>query len=99
MLQPAGTPDWLKEQLESTSASWPQDDFGAVQRPPATPGGPPEWRIKCYDCPGMLYKPGPGHTLDNFIVHLRNRNHRNNVSKRIMEAESVSADVTAADGA
>lgn len=33
----------------------------------------------------QLYKPGPGQTLENFVVHLRNRNHRNNVHKRVME--------------
>lgn len=53
-MQPAGAPEWLKDQLEATAAAWPQDDFAGVQRPPATPDGPPEWRIKCYDCPGMV---------------------------------------------
>jgi hypothetical protein len=32
----------------------------------------------------QIYKPGPGETLDNFVVHLKNRNHRFNVNKRLM---------------
>jgi hypothetical protein len=27
----------------------------------------------------QLYTPGPGESLDNFLIHLRNRLHRNNV--------------------
>jgi len=107
--QQSSTPDWLKEQLETTLNAWPGDNFGVIQRPPqagAVPGAPPEWRIKCYDCPGMvclnivliasvtyrvslplqLYRPGPGQTLENLVVHLRHRYHRNNVSKRVWEA-------------
>ena len=28
-------------------------------------------RIKCLDCPGKLYTPGPGFTVDSFKFHLR----------------------------
>ncbi|KAF8336441.1 uncharacterized protein EI90DRAFT_3119709 [Cantharellus anzutake] len=56
-------------------------------QPGADPAAPPEWRLKCFDCPGKLYTPGPNETLDNFIVHLKNRNHRNNVFKRQNEAK------------
>jgi hypothetical protein len=30
----------------------------------------------------QLYTPGPGETLDNFMVHVRNRQHRANVEGR-----------------
>jgi SWI/SNF-related matrix-associated actin-dependent regulator of chromatin subfamily B protein 1 len=40
-------------------------------------------RIKCKDCPGKLYTPGPEKGVENFEVHLRNRQHRHQVSKRI----------------
>lgn len=33
-------------------------------------------RIRCYDCPGKLYTPGPEKTADNFVMHLKNRGHR-----------------------
>lgn len=33
-------------------------------------------RIKCNDCPGKLYQAGPGTTVDNFEIHLRNRTHK-----------------------
>lgn len=40
-------------------------------------------RIRCSDCPGKLYTPGPGTTVDNFEVHLRNRLHREKVDVRM----------------
>ncbi|KAF9476043.1 hypothetical protein BDN70DRAFT_812942 [Pholiota conissans] len=40
------------------------------------------WRMKCFDCPGKLYTPGPGETLSNFHIHLRNRRHRSLVADR-----------------
>ena len=40
-------------------------------------------RIRCLDCPGKLYTPGPGMTVDNFEVHLKNRNHKERVEERI----------------
>ncbi|KAL4797856.1 hypothetical protein BDV19DRAFT_38816 [Aspergillus venezuelensis] len=40
-------------------------------------------RIRCHDCPGKLYTPGPGTTVDNFEVHLRNRQHKERVEERI----------------
>jgi len=39
-------------------------------------------RIRCVDCPGKLYNAGPGHTVENFQMHLNNRQHRQNVDKR-----------------
>ncbi|KAF9516045.1 hypothetical protein BS47DRAFT_1341372 [Hydnum rufescens UP504] len=99
ILFPPGTPQWLQDCLERTKAAHPADDFGALPRPPqpgADPATPPEWRLKCYDCPGKLYTPGPDQTLENFIVHLRNRQHRANVSKRIAQ-QAAEAGIPPAD--
>lgn len=40
-------------------------------------------RIRCHDCPGKLYTPGPGMTVENFEVHLKNRQHRDRVGSRV----------------
>ncbi|KAI6126680.1 hypothetical protein F5141DRAFT_996972 [Pisolithus sp. B1] len=61
---------------------YPDDKFEAILRKP-TPKAVPEWRIKCLDCPGKLYNPGPGDTLSNYEVHLRNRQHRSRVNNRV----------------
>ncbi|KAF7716139.1 SWI/SNF chromatin-remodeling complex subunit snf5 [Penicillium ucsense] len=45
-------------------------------------------RIRCHDCPGKLYTPGPGMTVDNFEVHLRNRQHKERVEERISKIAS-----------
>ncbi|KAK0642510.1 SWI/SNF chromatin-remodeling complex subunit SNF5 [Lasiodiplodia hormozganensis] len=39
-------------------------------------------RIRCNDCPGKLYTPGPNWTVENFEVHLRNRQHLEAVRRR-----------------
>ncbi|OBT52107.1 hypothetical protein VE04_06599 [Pseudogymnoascus sp. 24MN13] len=39
-------------------------------------------RIRCSDCPGKLYTPGPGMSVEGFEVHLRNRQHRERVDAR-----------------
>lgn len=36
-------------------------------------------RIRCLDCPGKLYLPGPGMTVVNFEAHLKNRLHHEKV--------------------
>jgi SWI/SNF-related matrix-associated actin-dependent regulator of chromatin subfamily B protein 1 len=43
-------------------------------------------RIRCLDCPGKLYTPGPGMTVENFEVHLRNRQHKERVEARLAKA-------------
>lgn len=45
-------------------------------------------RIRCLDCPGKLYTAGPALSVDNFEVHLKNRQHRNSVEKRVGKAPS-----------
>jgi len=39
-------------------------------------------RIRCNDCPGKLYTAVPGKVVEDFEVHLRNRNHRASVERR-----------------
>ncbi|KAA8564120.1 hypothetical protein EYC84_012101 [Monilinia fructicola] len=40
-------------------------------------------RIRCHDCPGKLYTPGPDTTVGNFEVHLKNKGHREKVNLRL----------------
>ncbi|KAK6219025.1 hypothetical protein LQW54_002527 [Pestalotiopsis sp. IQ-011] len=40
-------------------------------------------RIRCLDCPGKLYTPGPDMTAINFEVHLKNKGHRDKVNARL----------------
>ncbi|KAL3496243.1 hypothetical protein BJX62DRAFT_136038 [Aspergillus germanicus] len=47
-------------------------------------------RIRCHDCPGKLYTPGPATTVDNFEVHLRNRQHKERVEERVTKAAAAS---------
>ncbi|KAF2457605.1 hypothetical protein BDY21DRAFT_385845 [Lineolata rhizophorae] len=44
-------------------------------------------RVRCLDCPGKLYTPGPGHTVDNFETHLKNRQHKDRVEQRQLRAK------------
>ena len=39
-------------------------------------------RIRCNDCPGKLYTAQPGRVVEDFEVHLRNRQHREKVAAR-----------------
>ncbi|KAI1326406.1 SNF5-domain-containing protein [Xylariaceae sp. FL0255] len=41
-------------------------------------------RIRCHDCPGKLYTPGPEMTASNFEVHLKNGGHRAKVEARLL---------------
>ncbi|KAL8723042.1 MAG: hypothetical protein Q9225_000584 [Loekoesia sp. 1 TL-2023] len=43
-------------------------------------------RIRCLDCPGKMYTPGPEMGVNNFEVHLKNRLHREKVEERVMES-------------
>ncbi|KIK68324.1 hypothetical protein GYMLUDRAFT_35709 [Collybiopsis luxurians FD-317 M1] len=75
-------PSWLTTAMQATQTKYPHDKFDAVLRKVGD-GGTAEWRIKCLDCPGKLYKPGPGEALSNFEVHLKNRQHRQRVDDRL----------------
>ncbi|KAI1661607.1 SNF5-domain-containing protein [Daldinia decipiens] len=40
-------------------------------------------RIRCLDCPGKLYTPGPDISASNFEVHLKNKVHKEKVELRL----------------
>lgn len=60
-----------------------------VPAPPLDQPAPPELvfyylpRIRCLDCPGKVYTPGPDTSVTNFEVHLKNRGHREKVDQRV----------------
>ncbi|EHA50951.1 transcription regulatory protein SNF5 [Pyricularia oryzae 70-15] len=60
-----------------------------VAAPPLDQPAPPELvfyylpRIRCLDCPGKVYTPGPDTSVINFEVHLKNRGHREKVDQRV----------------
>lgn len=80
-------PPWLTVAMHELQARYPDDRFEATLRKTG-PKAVSEWRIKCLDCPGKLYNPGPGDTLANYEVHLRNRQHRSRVNNRISSSFS-----------
>ncbi|KAI5863105.1 SNF5-domain-containing protein [Durotheca rogersii] len=41
-------------------------------------------RIRCLDCPGKLYTPGPDMSASNFEVHLKNKTHKERVEARLV---------------
>ncbi|KKZ67644.1 hypothetical protein EMCG_06704 [[Emmonsia] crescens] len=53
-------------------------------------------RIRCHDCPGKLYTPGPAMTVDNFEVHLKNRQHKERVEERHAKAAEAAGGATGA---
>ncbi|KAF4764352.1 hypothetical protein HAV15_001847 [Penicillium sp. str.  len=79
-------PNWLAAGLSKLKQSHPNDSFEGVMRYSAA-GQNIKYqylpRIRCHDCPGKLYTPGPGMTVDNFEVHLRNRQHKERVEERL----------------
>ncbi|KAF9224771.1 SNF5-domain-containing protein [Gyrodon lividus] len=80
-------PGWLSAAIYTLQTKYPDDKFEAILRKPA-PKATPEWRIKCLDCPGKLYNPGPGDSLSNYEVHLKNRQHRMRVNNRLHGSSS-----------
>ncbi|KAL8665009.1 MAG: hypothetical protein Q9202_002565 [Teloschistes flavicans] len=44
-------------------------------------------RIRCNDCPGKLYTPGPELGVNNFEVHLKNKIHREKVEARVSDQD------------
>ncbi|KAF9242321.1 SNF5-domain-containing protein [Melanogaster broomeanus] len=80
-------PAWLSSAILALQTKYPDDKFEAILRKPA-PEAAPEWRIKCLDCPGKLYNSGPGDSLSNYDVHLKNRQHRMRVSNRVNGSSS-----------
>ncbi|PVF95056.1 hypothetical protein CPB86DRAFT_817517 [Serendipita vermifera] len=83
---PPERPSWLNDELERLRSKYPESVFDVVPKPRpagAGPDTPVEWRVRCNDCPGKLYNPGAGDTLNNFEIHLRNRQHRLRVGERL----------------
>ncbi|KAF8062306.1 hypothetical protein FPV67DRAFT_266178 [Lyophyllum atratum] len=78
----AAPPQWLSSSKAAMVARYPNDKFDIILRK-VNASSSPEWRIKCLDCPGKLYTPGPGETLANYEVHLKNRQHRQRVNDRL----------------
>ncbi|KAJ6591033.1 SNF5-domain-containing protein [Mycena vulgaris] len=75
-------PQWLSNAMHAMQAKWKNDKFEVILRK-VNSASSPEWRIKCLDCPGKLYQPGPEETLSNYEVHLKNRLHRQRVNDRM----------------
>ncbi|WFD24701.1 SWI/SNF chromatin-remodeling complex subunit [Malassezia equina] len=84
----ATAPTWLLQAVEACRAKYTHDRFEVLQRarPAEGPADGDRWRIRCFDCPGKVYKPGPGESLANFEIHLKNRSHRAAVAKRLPAA-------------
>jgi SWI/SNF-related matrix-associated actin-dependent regulator of chromatin subfamily B protein 1 len=73
-------PQWLSNAMEVMRAKWKNDKFELVIKL-NRPG--PKWRIRCLDCPEKVYLIGPGETLQNYEVNVRNRLHRMRVRDRM----------------
>ncbi|CAO1631880.1 unnamed protein product [Parajaminaea phylloscopi] len=86
----ASPPEWLTQAAEQLRQKYPHDHFELRAK------GVGLWRIKCTDCPGKLYTPGPEESLTNFEVHLRNRIHRANVVARMQKSGKSGEAVAAA---
>lgn len=88
----ASPPAWLVHAVDACRAKYPTDRFHLHLHARS-----PEqldddvWRIKCTDCPGKVYKPGPAESLTNFEIHLKNRSHRAAVARRLEEAPFLDA--------
>ncbi|KAF8903076.1 hypothetical protein CPB84DRAFT_796732 [Gymnopilus junonius] len=77
-------PQWMTDALAALLARHPNDRLEIVSREsPDVADDTPVWRVRCRDCPGKQYIPGPGETLLNFQVHLKNRQHRRRVKTRL----------------
>ncbi|TCD69071.1 SWI/SNF chromatin-remodeling complex subunit [Steccherinum ochraceum] len=83
MSAPRPTPRWLEEAMHALQAKHPDDRYQVVCRTSVVPALSTPWRIKCLDCPSKLYQVGPGETLNNFEIHVRNRYHRAQVDNRV----------------
>lgn len=90
-------PEWTEAALAELQQRFPPDRFDIVLRRGVGGNGAAEWRVRCLDCPGKVYKPGPDETLQNFEVHLRNRSHRAKVAERL--GTNTGANATPSGGA
>lgn len=81
--QSASNPQWLSDAARVLRQRYPNDQFVIVDKSPQNADGVQEWRIKCLDCPGKMYTPGPGLSVENFEKHLKNRQHKQKVGIRL----------------
>ncbi|KAK9899160.1 SNF5-domain-containing protein [Cystobasidium minutum MCA 4210] len=79
-------PKWMSDEVAKLQRERPDDRFEIIPKPRSTPEEELEWRLKCLDCPGKVYKTGPDQTLDNFSAHLRFKGHRAAVTARQLAA-------------
>ncbi|KAK3380004.1 SNF5-like protein [Lasiosphaeria ovina] len=78
--------DQFKAFMRYCAMNTKTDTVAAMPRSPDMPPDVEIWwvpRIKCLDCPGKSYTPGPERSTDNFEVHLKNRLHRAQVDNRL----------------
>ncbi|EMR10021.1 hypothetical protein PNEG_01775 [Pneumocystis murina B123] len=75
-------PQWLVIALDILRQRYPNDLFEGFVRQGNDPSDVVV-RIRCNDCPGKLYIPGPSLTVENFEIHLKNRYHRTRVEQRL----------------
>lgn len=67
-------PSTTRDILNTLHEQFPFDKFEAIVKANENnPQGAPNIRIRCFSCPGVLY------FVDDFDVHLRNRQHRKRV--------------------
>ncbi|KAI1143892.1 SNF5-domain-containing protein [Hypoxylon sp. FL0543] len=84
-------PAYAKDRFEGVMRYSAFDSNTGMQVPLPQPGDPipPHMRfyflprIRCLDCPGKLYTPGPDMTASKFEVHLKNKQHKEKVELRI----------------
>jgi SWI/SNF-related matrix-associated actin-dependent regulator of chromatin subfamily B protein 1 len=73
---------YTSDRFEGTMRYIAYDPVTDLPVQPNTPNAPQnlkfKWtpRIRCHDCPGKLYTPGPEKSAENFLMHLKNRGHR-----------------------
>ncbi|KAJ2977221.1 hypothetical protein NUW54_g10125 [Trametes sanguinea] len=85
-------PPWLHQAVRDARLRYPGHVFDVVARlvpNPSTGGQVTLFRLVCGDCPGKLYSPGPGDTLSNFEIHLKNVHHRRRVEDRMQPRRSL----------
>lgn len=75
-------PAWLEPVKSAMQSKYPQSRWAVVPKQIVGEDGE-IWRVKCLDCPGKIYKLGPGETLENFELHLKNKAHNANVQARL----------------
>ena len=87
-------PQWLVDATKILRSKYKNDQFLIIEKPKPQQINDfkvniiTEWRLKCLDCPGKMYTPGPGESADNFEKHLKNRQHKQKVLQRL-EKESI----------